>query len=320
MIETSRFREDDVEDIHPPVTETVDKVKEKVDRAKEVKKYTHTVKTLTSGSPELTPGIVQEISEFFRYTFNNAFPEYLICTSCDIQCSAPTVFGTGKEYVDLKTMDDMADCFYCPGCYEKMELFHDSGMVQQKIQKNLSENACVSLLKNDKNDLLAGMTFAYFDTFEQVFQREWSNEKIYMQNQDIRFNRDMNWFLEKINKTLREQQKEEIHKNTEVCCWNCASIHPKSQGLNNMLQLFQGLFDVMYQQQKEDLKNKFVVLETRMNSTGHKIMKIAGAIDVKNVFGDKEQVFMVGSLTNMIQRLNLSFTEIVNIHRQQKNI
>jgi hypothetical protein len=279
-----------------------------------LQKERYRVESLSSDSPELTSELLNEISDFFRYTFNNSFPEYVVCTDCDVQFSAMEVLGTEK-YIPLHKLDDENNVPCCPKCDEKMEFFHDMKTVSQKIEENLKKNAYISLLRNNKNEKLEGLAFARFDTFENTFQKEWANEYIYMGKQENYFDRDMDSFCKKINKVFQEKQLDEIRPQSEVFCWNCTAINPEAQGLGNLLKMLRKLF---VQLSEEEQIGHFV-LETRTDSTAHKLLKMAGAIDIPEIFSEESgQIFMSGELKEVSQNLQLSLGKFIGLLKKQK--
>jgi len=269
------------------------------------------VETITSNSPELTPELLQDISDFFRYTFNNAFPEYAVCTDCDVSLSAPEVFDTQGKYVPLEKLDNNQNLPCCPDCNKQMKFFHDAEQVFQKIQENFKQKAHISLLRENTDGKLAGITFAYFDTFKNAFKKEWSNEYLYMKEQDDIFDREKNSFLDKINAMFWQQEMEELFLESEVFCWNCTAINPEAKGLRNVSSLVKELFSSV----EEENKEKHFILETRTDSAAYKLLKILGAINVPDIFpSGNGQAFMIGRLEEIIDLKKKQKIPNKNIH------
>lgn len=314
MDETPYSDESPVKSLETEKKEKVEAVISSIVKKEDLNFDRYSIETLSSSSPDLTPDLTEEMADFFRYTFNNAFPEYLVCTKCNFQLAASEVFGIEGKYVPLEQLDSQENKACCPGCNQKMELFHDKNTVFQKIQENLKNNAVITLLRdNQKNKELAGMTFGYFDTFDGAFKKEWSNKYVYMEKKDDLFAREKEGFLKKINETLATQNIGEISLDSNVFCWNCTTIRPEAQGLDNLLKMTNEFFMNLPQ----DKIYGFFVFETQLNSTAHKLLKIGGAIDIPNVFDNDYQVFMSGELQKIAHSFSLSKRDFLGLRRNK---
>ncbi len=242
------------------------------------------VEMIVSNSPELTPELLQEISDFFRYTFNNAFPEYVVCTDCDVSIFASEVFETQGKYVPLDQLDNNENLPSCPDCNKQMNFFHDGDMTLRKLEQKFQQEGRIVLILSEETNEIKGMTFGYYDSLENVIEKEWGHPYNYMKEEDQKKEQkfDVGKALEKINTTERE-----IDAQTEVCCWNCIMLNPEVLGNVNLL--VRKFLDPL---PKTDLP---VVAQVISGSIIHSLLRRRGYREVEDVF-PKEYRFMIGEL------------------------
>ena len=126
------------------------------------------LKSEVLNSAELTDGKIKEISDFFRFIFNNDWPEFVVCPPCDsklpegMRLSAFDVYGTDQKHVPLEILDNYPKIPCCPNCNEDMKIFHDPEKTFQNIKGKLSNDAYVSLLRSEENNNIAGFAFGTY--------------------------------------------------------------------------------------------------------------------------------------------------------------
>lgn len=249
-----------------------------------LKQNQYKVETITSDSPELTPELLEEISDFFRYTFNNAFPEYAVCTDCDVSISAPEVFGTEGRYVSLDQLDNEGNLPCCPECDKQMKFFHDAGQVLKKLEQKFQKDGRITLLKVAETNEIEGMTFGYYDSLEGVVEKEWGHPYNYMKKEYQK--KEQKFDAEGATKKILETNKA-LEEQTEICCWNCIMLNPEAQG--NMNILVQDFLDSLT---KTDIA---VVAQVIAGSISHSLLKRRGYNEVEGIF-PKEYLLMMGNL------------------------
>ena len=167
----------------------------------------------------LSPEQIKEVSDFFRFTFNNAFPEYAVCTDCETSVSALDVFGSQGEYIELEELDKECNLPYCVDCGEKMELFHDANMTFDKLTEKFEQEGTIVLFRSDEDESIKGMTFGYYDSLEGVIDKEWGHPYNYMkkESQDVALKFDAEGAIEKISVDVGGG----IEPESRVYCFNC---------------------------------------------------------------------------------------------------
>ncbi len=236
---------------------------------------------------------VKEISDLYRYIFNNAFPKYAMCADCNTWSSAKKIFKT-SEYVELAKLDDECSLPDCEDCGDKMNFFHDPNTTLQKLTELFQKEGKILLLSSEIENpdeeesaiktKIEGVTFGYYDSLENVTKTEWGHSHNYMdikhQKEDQLF--DVDGAIEKViayDKNLTAE--------VEVFCWNCIMLSPEVQGnMNVVVKDFLGSLSKT---------NCPVISQALPGSKSHTWLKRRGYEDIPDVFS-KEYSFMLGDL------------------------
>ena len=235
----------------------------------------------------LSEARIEGITDYFRYTFNNAFPEYAGCTDCETAVSAPEVFGTGREYVPLDKLEEECNLPDCEGCGEEMKFFHDKDMTREKLAEKFGQEGKIVLLTDEDTDEIKGMTFGYYDSLAGVVEKEWGHPYNYMKKeyQDEALKFDVDGAIEKIVASDKGADG-----GKEVFCWNCIMLDPDARGN------FRELTTMFWGAMKDDkLQDKLVVSQVLAGSKIHGWIKEIGYREVDEIFG-KEYAFLFGDL------------------------
>ncbi len=237
---------------------------------------------------ELTEERITDIAEFFRYTFNNAFPEYAGCTDCETSVSAPEVFGTGRQYVPLEKLDDECNLPDCEDCGEEMKLFHDKEMTREKLAEKFQQEGKIVLVTEEGDEEIKGMTFGYYDSLAGVIDKEWGHPYNYMkkEHQDEHLNFDVDGAIEKI-----VESGEEVDGESEVFTWNCIMLdRTVRKNFTKLTETFLlAVADKMHEEENP------LIAQTLKNSPISAWIKRLGAKEIDEIFSN-EYAFIFGGL------------------------
>ena len=248
-------------------------------------------------TPEnITMKDIIEISDFFRFIFNNAWGEFAVCTDCDskmldgMKLSAMQVFGTGEEYVPTKQMDELKTLPNCPCCSKPMELFHDPLRTLVLMRKKLEKNGHATLLRQEnEGDRLSGFTFGYGATLKEECDGEWGNRYNYMRKRKPQHDRDFDTLLQKLRNSFPQS---EFNENTEVFAWNCIATAPWARFSKPLAEMIRQFFSTIPTKHIE----KYLIGEAKEGSFAYQqIFKWAGAKDVRG-FLEGDNVVLAGPL------------------------
>ncbi|MCC7197717.1 hypothetical protein IT413_06025 [Candidatus Peregrinibacteria bacterium] len=250
-------------------------------------------------SNEISPDLVREVSDTFRYTFNNSFPEYVLCRDCQEQTSAIDLYGvTDGSYLPLAQLDNPNEMPACGGCHQPMEFFHDPVKTQTKLASRLGAGANLALLRNEEGNSIDGFSFGYKRTLKDVFLSEWKFLYSYCAQEDPRYVRDYDLFLEKTMPLLSASCGRNIGPDDDVYCWNCVAIGKKMQGKKLLPKLLGCFSDDISHEMVETLP---VIGETIDGSRFYQILSRAGLTRVDDVLGNG-LVLMAGPLKGLVEK------------------
>ena len=159
-----------------------------------------------------------EISDFFRHTFNNDWPEFVVCTDCDstlpqgMKISAKDVFGE-ENSISLERMDSLTQLPDCPNCAQAMEIFHDSGRTLELTKGRLSTDGYLSLLRDADSDQVEGICYGYRCLLAEQFKSEWANKYNYMARRNPKHDRSLDDLITCLNEAIPDAG---LSANTEV--------------------------------------------------------------------------------------------------------
>lgn len=256
---------------------------------------------------------IDEVSDYFRYIFNNDWPEFVVCPPCDrtqpggMKLSAGAVYGTDK-HVPLEVLDQSPKIPDCPHCAAPMQVFHDPQKTREKMEKKLRPDGYVSFLREQESDKIYGFAYGYGTTLKNGFDLEWGNPHGYMKNPNPEYNRDFDFFLERLNATITDT---EFRPDTEIFLWNCIALSKEARGGSNFLTVMRGLFNAL----PPEKRDQRIVAEVIKNTTAHGLFKTVGAIDIPDYLEGEEVsiVFKVGETTD---RFNLSPKEFYKLRKK----
>lgn len=250
-------------------------------------------------SSEISPDLMREVSDTFRYTFNNSFPEYVLCRDCQTQMSAIDLYKVPDgSYVPLSQLDAPGVMPECGGCNKPMELFHDPVKTQMKLTSRLATGANLALLRNESSHDIDGFSFGYKRSLKEVFNSEWKFLYSYCAEEDRRYMRDYDLFLEKTLPLLSNNCGREIRPDDDVYCWNCVAIGKNTQGKKLLPKLLGCFSNDISGEMVETLP---VIGETMDGSRFYKILSRAGLTRIDDVLGNG-LVLMAGPLKGLVDR------------------
>lgn len=259
----------------------------------------HFIESLSSA--EITPQIVEELSDFYRFTFNNENEHFLVYPSTGEFISPKEIFG--QDDVSTVVMDAFSDYPKHPQTGEQSIVFHDPQVTYEKLLKLLSKNAYLVILRDTQTLKVSGMTFEYKAPLKEIFCNEWQDPLMYSQLAHTTEERSFSDFLKHMQAGFLVQGvSQELSPQTEFYCWNCTVTAPHARGLENFLTMVTKLHS---QIPNHDVRQSFVILETKLGKTAHKSLKTAGAFDIPGVFSD-DTVIMAGNLQEVLKNYSLS--------------
>lgn len=246
--------------------------------------------TLESLGPnEIEQRHIYQVADYFRYIFNNDWPEYLICRNCD------SSFPDGKRFsasevlqvdspVDLLTMDIFPithDLPNCPCCDNQMELFHDPQRTFELMEKRLSRQGYLSFIKNDLTGQMEGFCYGYLCSLREQFESEWENDFQYMSQRYQANDRSFDRLVDALSLAFPEEFFDE---STPMFCWNSIAI---SKHLRDQGQLAP-LVDSFIRKVPREMHDLYDIGEVLIDSKWHQILKKAGSVDVPGFLGSGE--------------------------------
>lgn len=265
------------------------------------------IKNISSNSQELTEELLKEITMFYRYIFNNAFPEYSICIDCDEQFSAPDAFGTNGDYVSLEKIDSPLNLPNCFLCNDEMKFFIDEESTIENLRQKFQKDFYITFFRDKETDKLLGLAFGYFDSMRNLVDKEWGHPHNYMKKeyQQLARKLDIDKFILNASITVSEEGIDEgVDENERVFAWNCAAIDDSISNKGCLSFLMKNFFQSLPQEDLLDphLKTVFHVLN---NSKMHDIVKYCGCKTIKNI-PDNRYSYVVGQLSEVAANFSKS--------------
>jgi|GEM_PF-2438137 len=257
------------------------------------------------GPGEIDQKTLDEVVDLFRFTFNNNFPEFMVCQGCETQMPAWQVLGLPEgTQVGLDVLDKFSDFPPCPCCQQTMEFFHDPQKTDAKLRGKLSTTGHASLLKSE-DDKIQGFTFGYEANLRKVFENEWKNKYTYTKNPSDQKQRDYEKFLKAVRSVadieLGAGTAETVQDDLEVFCWNCGLTNPAIRGKGALPAITQKFFASL---PLDRVGNLLVIGETIRDSKPHRILHQGGFHTIEGVLGG-EYVLLVSKLQRLAERFML---------------
>jgi len=297
-LETKRTPDLDIK-LKKPDEKTAESVRDKSSETLATKAEI-TSEVLTSA--ELTDEKLDEITDFFRLVFNNDWPEFVVCKSCDsslpqgMRLSAKEVFGV-QDHVPLSTMDSMSQMPECPHCTQPMQIFHDPKKTRDNLKERLGEDGYVSLLRSSHGDKIAGFVFGYGTTLEQEFHHEWRNKYHYSAEEEPEYERSFDELVKLLHEFVPDRN---LKPESEVFAWNCVATGPEIRGMKHFVVMMKAFFNSL-PEEKRDLS---VVGEVLKGSAAYSIFHKLGGIDVPDYLTGEDTIIIghVGTITDRINK------------------
>jgi hypothetical protein len=262
----------------------------------EIISSSHSLENLTSGCPDLTPQVIQEIADAFREIFSNEWPEFAACFSCDarlpqrVKFSASEILRPAATYIPLSQLENVKALPPCPHCGRQMEFFIDSATTVQKLALKFSRNAFITLIRSDRTREISGFTFASLCSLKQAFeQEEWKHPYAYAAQQDPRYERSFTDFLEILAPELERISGQPVDSNTEVFLSNCVAIKPCLRSRGFLAQMLTSFYLMI----PEELHNVPVLGQAEKGSKFYQLLQKAGLKKIEG-FLPRGQAFMCG--------------------------
>lgn len=284
----------------------------------------HTIERVDAS--DMTPDRVQEIADFYRYTFANAFEQYLFYPSqmepigVD-QVPAFEQYGpSATNYVPLQALDafDPADFPLHPQTGERAQFWHHPDVTRDHFHQKLARGH-VALLRDDETGLIKGFSLGHQNTVRGLFSaEEWKNPVHYSGVELEGSYRSFAEHLETINRFLVEQRdlfhgiladQAIMRPDDQVYGWNTVATDPSTRGLKVVLEILRHFFDLIPQNLKDSLIN---LGEARKGDTSLAMFQVAGARPIEGYLSpqpqaqDGDSVFLVHPLARFAETFSLS--------------
>ncbi|HMR01161.1 MAG TPA: hypothetical protein PKA32_02110 [Candidatus Gracilibacteria bacterium] len=264
----------------------------------------YSAETLTA--KEITPEIVQKVTDLFRYTFNNDFGEFVVHQLSQEVRGARDVFGCEKgESVDLERMDSMAEMPKSEDG-QPMELFHHPEMTYKKLMEKFMKGYLM-LITHDETGEIGAFTFGYVDSLQGVFDKEWKYRFAYTENPSTEAMRDEDLFfnnaLPALSHHLTEQTGEPVTltPESEVFCWNCGVVRDDLRRTGIVPFGMKAFFEAL---PKEKIAKLGVIGETQKGTKPHRLLQMGGFQTIENVLSE-DYVLLVAALEKLAGNFSL---------------
>jgi hypothetical protein len=264
-------------------------------------------------SLEITPELVKEVADFYRWIFNHyrflAYPKTFEFTP------AAKVFGLEENNtVPMETMESSLNFPIHPKTGEKATLFHDPDTTYQKFSKIMEKNTYLSVLRDNENHNMVGMAFAYEESLAQIFTNEWSNECPYMKIQHNQNNNSFDAFIKILAKGFKEIGIDtNITPNTKMLCWHSTTTAPHVRGMKNMLNIIRGFFQLIPANKSN---GKYLITESAQEGAADKIIPIGGGFTIPKVL--EHNKIWCGDLSTMAKNFSLTPREFIALKKRRK--
>jgi|WetSurMetagenome_2_1015567.scaffolds.fasta_scaffold16580_2 hypothetical protein len=234
------------------------------------------------GAAEITPEMIREMSDYFRWIFITDFPEYVVCQDCGITKSADEIFGLEKgQHISLEAADNLKEFPDCPCCRKKMEFFHDPERTYKKLSEKIMEDTNVTVLYSNVDGKLEGLAFGYKATVEGIFEREWRYRFGYTKHPKEQYQRNRKKYLDEICSHLTavcpptddNNCHSGITPESLAFCGGCLAISPEARKHGLSVDLF---YAFLLSLDPETVENCGLIGEVMTDSMPHAILKKAG--------------------------------------------
>lgn len=279
-------------------------------------------------APAIPVDLVNQVADFYRYIFNNN-GNYLVFPTTLEFMSPAEVFGKSEgEIVDLVTMDSLTEFPVHPQTREQAIFWHDPDTTLSRILTKLKQDSHVTILRDLETRSIEGLCLGNKTTVRQQFKSEgWQNPLYYAAREIPQHNRNLQNHIQKLRTKIQQYSAEFgnciISGDDIIYSWNCLSTSPKARGIGNLLALTSQFFASIPKPIKQQLP---VISEARFQSTSHKLLTMAGYIDVPGILSEKQtlqknvdSLIVMAPLSTVARNFSLSPREFRQLARNRKN-
>lgn len=244
-----------------------------------------TVHTIPFEQIRENPELIEAISDFYRYVFNNENGHYLVYPS-KLEFIPPSQHfkQEGKDYVGLDKMDSITEFPIDPATEEEAVFWHDPSITTERMQEKFDRDGYITYITGESGEIL-GVTFGYFATLREVFTMEGWEDPLYYAKREVdqddpafeTFNRSINDLLKRENSLSSPT----LTPDSEVFCYNCIAIAPTIQGASIFWSLVHNLFKSI----PVEKRHLLALTETQIGTRAFKISTSRGLIPVPGALG-----------------------------------
>ena len=255
----------------------------------------------TYTSVDITPELISEVADFYRYIFANSFGTYLFYPSEGVAISPQEVFDVSPDtYISLEQLDGFSPEHFPIHSQtgEQALLWMDLQKTYQCLWEKLKEHGHLSILRDITSDKIMGIIFGHICSIREEFEtEEWENPHHYSLLESDQFYRSFDQYFHAVQKAFEQHRWKfpefdaELSPDTQIYSWNTIATDPAIRGNPQVLEMSKIFFDTI----PEKIKNSLLVIgETPFQSRAHKMFRTSGALDVPEAF--REQFW--GNLKN----------------------
>lgn len=278
-------------------------------------------------APEISEDLVNQITDFYRYIFNNNGNYLVFPTTLEFLSPAEVFDQNQDEIIDLVTMDSLTEFPIHPQTGEQAIFWHDPEQTLKKISTKLKQDAQVAILRDLTTANIEGLCFGNKTTVRQQFEAEgWRNPLDYAAREITQHNRDFPNHLQKLRAKMQQHSEQfgncELAAEDAIYSWNCLTTSPKFRGIEILLALTSQFFAAIPEPIKQQLP---VISEVRFQSTSHSLLTIAGYLDVPGILTDKstlqintDSLIVTAPLSTIAQNFSLPPREFRQLARKRR--
>ncbi len=243
----------------------------------------------TFDSREISEPLVREVSDYYRYIFNNN-GHYLVYPETFEFISPREWFGAPEgERVSLRAMDSMEEQDYPrhPRTGERAILWHHPRRTEAAMREKFERDATLIRLRGERDRQIVGFSFGYRRDASAIFEQEgWRSPYYYADPALPHGRKSLELFLTRVNATLRENPdvfgeylalRGPLHERSMTYAWNCTG--KSVRGRDALYSLMRAFFTGVPRAFHDDL----VFGDARVGARGYHLFGDAGFVDVPGV-------------------------------------
>jgi hypothetical protein len=222
----------------------------------------------TISSAELTSEVLKEVSDFYRWGFNNFNNKhYLVNPATQEFLSSQEVFQKkDDEFVDIETMDNFQD-FPKDEAGNQFVFWHDPRRTYECLERKFEKDANITLLRDKNSNKILGMSSWFKRPFKEIFKEEFQYPFDYSTNAES-LNKIHERSFSQSSQLIGETFSRSIDPDEAVVCWNSLVLSPEARNFKTFIPLLGRFMDSLSTEQ-----SKLFLAEVRAEGTGYRVLK-----------------------------------------------